>query len=602
MGLIQYLDVLLSRRKVGNQLIIIFILALVLPITFTSFLLLYDSQKSLKEHYQEQTYSENLRVKSILFDVTTNIFNVSEDFVSDEQLIELLNSSYSSENTMMAEIDQYHKFTDILRKDTSINSIELFTFNSDIGNYSNFRYMTPAIYETDWFKQASTNASGFWKSMPCEDDGGNISYQLTFFRKIILVEKRQFAILAITVDNNYLKNRIYNNNLDSIVSVNEEPVFYSNQKTYAGKPMPAPINYKLTYYESKENFKLQGKEVIGVVSTLLPYRTSDQIYVVSFSSTAIDEITTIQNGYVALIFVMVAILILLFYLFSSYFSRRVSALRKAMDQASHGNYNIIDSFSGKDEFYEIFQDLKIMVTEIKEKESLLYANQLKEKQIENQQQQMEFKMLASQINPHFLYNTLETIRMKAFTSGNREVATAIKLLGKSLRYVLDNTGTVSMPLSKEIDHIRTYIQIQKLRFSDRVNYTEIIDDNVDLDDYKILPLLLQPIVENAVSHGLEGADNGCGEILLHIYRDSDYLHIFISDNGMGMTEEELEHLKQKIVTKDTTKTQSIGLYNINQRIFLCYGEDCQLDISSTLGEKTTVSLKLPLSKISTNPT
>lgn len=77
---------------------------------------------------------------------------------------------------------------------------------------------------------------------------------------------------------------------------------------------------------------------------------------------------------------------------------------------------------------------------------------------------MEFKMLSSQINPHFLYNTLETIRMKAFTAGDREVATAIKLLGKSMRYVLENTGTTVTTLREEIAHVENYMQIQKLRF------------------------------------------------------------------------------------------------------------------------------------------
>ena len=85
------------------------------------------------------------------------------------------------------------------------------------------------------------------------------------------------------------------------------------------------------------------------------------------------------------------------------------------------------------------------------------------------QQAMEFKMLASQINPHFLYNALESIRMKAFTVGDREVATAIKLLGKSMRYVLENIGTSFTTLGKELEHVETYLAIQKLRFGEKFN-------------------------------------------------------------------------------------------------------------------------------------
>lgn len=125
-------------------------------------------------------------------------------------------------------------------------------------------------------------------------------------------------------------------------------------------------------------------------------------------------------------------------------------------------------------------------------------------------------MLASQINPHFLYNTLETLRMKAFTAGDREVATGIKLLGKLLRYVLVNIGTTYTTLANELEHIDTYIKIQKIRFDDRVNYTLAVDDGIDTQEYMLLPLLLQPIVENAVVHGLEGVD-GTGYIKIHIY-------------------------------------------------------------------------------------
>ena len=121
---------------------------------------------------------------------------------------------------------------------------------------------------------------------------------------------------------------------------------------------------------------------------------------------------------------------------------------------------------------------------------------------------MEFQMLASQINPHFLYNTLEMIRMKAITVGDTETATAIKLLGKSMRYVLDNTGIEYTTVVKELSHIETYLQIQKLRFGERVNYEIRSEEDINLNKIKILPLLLQPIVENAILHGLEEVESG----------------------------------------------------------------------------------------------
>lgn len=125
-----------------------------------------------------------------------------------------------------------------------------------------------------------------------------------------------------------------------------------------------------------------------------------------------------------------------------------------MHRASLGDYNIIEQFRGDDELSDTFKDLKLTVDAIHDKEAQFYEARIREQQLVNRQQQMEFEMLASQINPHFLYNTLETIRMQALSCGNRNVATSIKLLGKSMRYVLDNTGTSFTTLTKELEYIK----------------------------------------------------------------------------------------------------------------------------------------------------
>lgn len=122
-----------------------------------------------------------------------------------------------------------------------------------------------------------------------------------------------------------------------------------------------------------------------------------------------------------------------------------------MHQASNEDYDFREIVRGDDEISEVYSDLEVTVQRIKEKDAMMYQAMyraiLNEQVLANEQQKMEFKMLASQINPHFLYNTLESIRMKAYTVGDREVAAAIKLLGKSMRYVLENNGTAFISLA-----------------------------------------------------------------------------------------------------------------------------------------------------------
>ncbi|MHB8128581.1 MAG: sensor histidine kinase, partial [Mobilitalea sp.] len=246
-----------------------------------------------------------------------------------------------------------------------------------------------------------------------------------------------------------------------------------------------------------------------------------------------------------------------------------------------------------DELTEIFKDLKSTVNKISENEAKFYQSQIVEQQLINKQQQMEFKMLASQINPHFLYNTLETIRMQALSTGNMNVVTSIKLLGKSMHYVLENTGTDSTTLDKELEYIEVYLSIQKLRFGDRINYCIQYPNDMNLNKYKILPLLLQPIVENAVIHGLERTKLN-GQIVINISNTTNnILTIKIADNGHGMNAEKLEEINERINSASLDSTTSIGLYNINQRIKLLYGTKYGIIFTSQLNEGTTVTLTIP---------
>ena len=509
---IQYI---FSRPKVQQQLVMIFVLVLIIPVSLCG-ILLYQSHKSLTRHYREQTESDNLRVKSILFDVTTNLYNVSQTIANDSALPELLTTEYSSSLEAQKAIDQYDTVSGILNRDTSIYSLDIYALNDTIGDYNNFHTATSEIQNTDWFCEASNNASAFWHTEKRTDKFDTEYWNLTLYRRITLPQAHTFAVLVVTVSDNYMRNRIDNTQMKSILTVNQDPVFYSSSRTYQGTDMPADIDYNAGFYSSSGAMELFGHKYLASVSTIVPLNTDDKMYILTYNPGAIEDVNAVVRTYILILLATMLIPCLLFFVYSHYFSARVLTLRKAMYQASRGYYDIMDSFTGSDELSETFQDLRVMIDEIKDKEAQIYQAKIREQEIINHRQQMEFKVLASQINPHFLYNTLETIRMKAFTNGDREVANAIKLLGKSLRYVLENTGTVSISLEKELNYIHTYISIQRLRFGDRVNYSENIQENLILNQYTILPLMLQPIVENAISHGLEGRDTD-GQITLEIF-------------------------------------------------------------------------------------
>ena len=330
------------------------------------------------------------------------------------------------------------------------------------------------------------------------------------------------------------------------------------------------------------------------MSALGLYQSNSRIYICTIDDKSYDNIWQIIRICLGIILIAMVVPGVLIHFFTSYFTKRVSALRHVMHQASNEDYDFQEVVRGGDELSEAFSDLEIMVHRIKEKDAVMYRAILNEQVLINEQQKMEFKMLASQINPHFLYNTLETIRMKAYTAGDKEVATAIKLLGKSMRYVLENNGTAFTSLQNVLNHIENYMKIQKLRFGEKFDYAFQVEDGIDVSKCITLPLLLQPIVENAILHGLEEKEVG-GMVLIEVSRsvEDGGMCITVTDNGCGMTREALERLRVDIAIKNPGKRESIGLYNINQRVKLCYGNEYGMTVMSECGKGTTVSLHLP---------
>jgi two-component system sensor histidine kinase YesM len=278
--------------------------------------------------------------------------------------------------------------------------------------------------------------------------------------------------------------------------------------------------------------------------------------------------------------------------FSKTISERVDILRKEMHRVVNGDFYIVSRIEGTDEIGQLYQDLKTMIKSIKQLIEEVYIEKIQKEQLRANQREVEFKMLANQINPHFLYNTLETIRMKAFCNGDKEIADIVKKLGKIMRRNLEVSGKI-VSLQSELELIENYLQIQSVRFEGMVKYELIIEESVRKDEYKILPLLLQPIVENAFVHGLEEKKEK-GTIKIDILEKDDFLIIKVNDDGVGIPTQKLEIINEKLLSFEETNGKSIGMINVNQRIKIHYGRQYGLSIESEFGKGTTVTLLLPI--------
>ncbi|MCL2052176.1 MAG: histidine kinase [Lachnospiraceae bacterium] len=583
----------LKNLNTRQQLYSIYFIAIFLPISIIGTFLLVNNNRILTNYHHDLLYSDNQRVKTILFEITTQIYNISRDIASNRDIQEILTQFHGSERDFIERVNEMTILEQYEVNYVDVEVIEIYTDNPSVSAYKQFIPVDENIEVLHWYQKALSQASLFWLSMPTKDRFGNEYWNLSLVQRIPLVRSGGNAVLVLKISDNYLKARIDSGMYKTTLSVDDNLAFFSSDREDYGQPQKIEIDLLADNFNYSGDVIIDGIRYMAEVSTQKMNLSESKIYITVLDSEAYRNIRSISNTNLLIIILSIIIPAILVHFFTVYFTRRIFTLRETMHRVSQEDYVITDSLKGDDEVSKAFADLEIMVEQIKEKDARMYETLIKEKDLENEQQVMEFKMLASQINPHFLYNALETIRMKAFTTGDKEVATAIKLLGKIMRYVLENTGTNFTTLEKELNHIETYLAIQILRFGEKFAYHLDVAPEISLQKYNILPLLLQPIVENAILHGLEEMDNN-GKLRIHVYQENKNLMIEISDNGCGMTKEELALLKQGIEIRSPEKSTSIGLYNINQRLKLCYGEQYGIEITSQPGAGTCVKIMLPV--------
>lgn len=188
---------------------------------------------------------------------------------------------------------------------------------------------------------------------------------------------------------------------------------------------------------------------------------------------------------------------------------------------------------------------------------------------------VEYNALQNQIDPHFLYNTLDSIRSRALLDENREIASMTEILSKFFRYCISHSESL-VQIREEVNHIKDYYYIQKYRFEDRFDM-EIEAEGEDIYDYYIPKMTIQPLVENAMIHGLEKV-NRKGHLILRLHQTDRKVVITVSDNGMGMKLDQLEKMNQRMSSalysgSKKGKHNSIAVANVNARIKITFGEE-----------------------------
>ncbi len=536
----------------------------------------YSEVETIQKRLKDTIYTVSAAAEKVYFDETINNF-INNDFTTTEEYREF----YKNNNTISQYEQAYSQVVDI----SFYIDLKGFIFNTD------FRSISPEIRNSYWFTDAMGCNVPRWQVIQNPMDK---KVYLSYVRQVFTSSGESAGVMVIYTSPEWIENLMSDQVFNVIFAVQNGMVFYSNMSEYAlGNAFVSPdLEFTLGNSETKKlGSECPLTEKGYTVATYFDYENTGnmfQIYLVKPYTLVTEKTSNLTTGYIWYVSLCFLLSIMITILFTSFFSRRIQLLRDEMHKVTMGDFNLSAELKGKDEINELYTDLKLMVESMQKLINEAYEAKIQSEAFKLDQKEAEFKTLASQINPHFLYNTLETIRMKAYCNNDKETATLVKKLGKFMRRCLEVKDSM-VTLESELEFTKSYLELQSARFGDRVSYSIYCEVDVN---YIVLPLIIQPIVENAFVHGIESSKSN-GIIKIKIYYQGDNVIINVTDNGQGIPSDKMSELRWKLQVNDTSSGKSIGLTNVNKRIKMYHGDEYGLSVSSELGKGTRMTITLP---------
>lgn len=426
---------------------------------------------------------------------------------------------------------------------------------------------------------------------------GNLFISPTYFRKyytlgripVISIYQRlrdindftsQLGLLRMDISEPVL-NSLYENvafgQSSDIFIVNHAGIILSHDhKEDLGKSLSA-VGLEGVAMEAKEGYDMIREKGEKMLMTYYASGELDMIFVSKVPyEQLMSKINLTRNMTVLMTLITAAIIVFVFYILSTRISTPINRLLDGMKALESGDFDKKLDIERNDEIGQLADGYNQMVTRLK---ALIHENYV----IQIKKKEAELTALQSQINPHFLYNTLDI----AYWSSRMEDAHNTEQILSNLSTLFKlglNKGKEFTTIDKEIEHLTSYINIQMLRFEDEPQIIMDIEPSIRQDS--VLKLLLQPIVENALLHGIDEMEEE-GEIQISGKREGDDLVFHIRDNGKGMDEQTVRRLQSD------EKEEGYGLRNVHERIQLYYGSQYGLTIVSELEVGTTVTIRIP---------
>ncbi|WP_223830145.1 sensor histidine kinase [Paenibacillus arenilitoris] len=583
----------MNNIRIKNKLIFSFILVVFVPVLIVGIFLTVAFRQNVLDQATQQVTNNVERIKKQTTDIIRMPIEISDKLLVDSRLTDVVNTNYKSTFEVVKAFWDYRDFRDYVHLYSEIYNIRFYTTNMSILENWEFLKVTPPIMEKSWYKAAMEEDGIHWAYI--SDETKENRYFLSLVRKISFPTYRTSGMLVIGVNQNELNAMISQEPFDTMIIDDSGYMIAAKNPEWVGKNI-SDLDFAAQLTDLANGtyeMKFDGMPSKIVVEELLPDSSRNGLKIISVFT--IDSIVSGANrisllGF-GIIMISLVIAFILIYIFSAILAKRMLVLNKDLNKVAMGDLNVISNVSGNDEIGILSKQFNNMVVSIRGLMDEVTESQKQKAQLELRQKEIKLKMMASQINPHFLFNALESIRMKAHIKGEAEISGIVRMLGKMIRRNLE-VGTRKIALKDELEIVRCYLEIQKFRYGDeRLAFRLGIDEKGR--DTEIPPLIIQPLVENAVVHGLENVAEG-GFVSLTTTFGERSLKIEVADNGVGISEEKKKEIIESLHDMEEEEEYRIGLRNVHQRLVMIYGEEYGLTIHSKPGEGTRISFEIPI--------
>jgi two-component system, sensor histidine kinase YesM len=569
----------LNNVKLRDKLLLMYFISVFIPIVLTNVIFYSVTTNNVKSQKSRDVAVALEQTKNDIRLVIDDAVGISYTFYSDALLNELLDRDYVDDLEYVEAYQSYLRpaFYRVEQAYKAVRNVQLYVNNPTVRTSGNLGLITEEVRRADWYTHMSR---------------GRVPYP------VIIVEGQSFSLLQ-RLDNytysNYLKIVKIDLNMDTIGSLFQNSAFEG--KLYLVNPEGRIIYTNDASVDFSQGSPALSSVVIPDKSSIAfesPYTNNNylngwKLHGVMHEAGMLEEVRKSGAFVIFLASLNFVIPTVILVVIARSLHVRLIRILKHMKKVKNQNFETIPDEESRDEIGQLIGEFNRMTSQIQSLIQDVYIADIHKKNSEIKQRQAQLHALHSQINPHFLFNALETIRMRSLIKSEKETARIIQNMAKIFRKSI-SWGRDWVSVKEELELVNCFLEIQKYRFGDKLEYDLNIQEEVY--EQQIPKMAFLPFIENASIHGVETSPVK-GVIRLDLTLEDAYLVFRLTDNGMGIPKEKLAELLHYLQADDAIG-EHVGMKNVYTRLQICYGDAFGFHIHSVPGQGTEVLIRLPV--------